>query len=250
MPLKCPQTPRLGNACLVPMSPRHECHAPAALPAPAPGPLRNPGQCDGCRPSVSFGCRDDRHYPRPEARPYRRRLQRAKQIPVFSPPARYASRVALVRILVDGYSLLHNWPELAPGRPRHSAAAREELIHALTQYRDATGTPITIFFDGGGAPAGTPQARSTPEMEIIYSRAGRTADDLIERTAYRLREFGEVLVVTDDYAERDTVIGFGCMAWCGENFIQSIHDATRELEHDLKIHNRRERQRFQQTASR
>jgi hypothetical protein len=32
----------------------------------------------------------------------------------------------LVRILVDGYSLLHNWPELAPGKARHSAAARDE----------------------------------------------------------------------------------------------------------------------------
>jgi len=53
--------------------------------------------------------------------------------------------MALVRILVDGYSLLHNWPELAPGRRRHSARAREELIHVLTRYHDATGTPVTIF---------------------------------------------------------------------------------------------------------
>jgi len=29
--------------------------------------------------------------------------------------------MALVRILVDGYSLLHHWPELAPGRARFSA---------------------------------------------------------------------------------------------------------------------------------
>ena len=58
--------------------------------------------------------------------------------------------MALVRILVDGYSLLHNWPELAPGRARHSAAARDELIRRLTLYQDATGTPVTIFFDGAG----------------------------------------------------------------------------------------------------
>src|SRR6266567_3370333 len=58
--------------------------------------------------------------------------------------------MALVRILVDGYSLLHNWPELASGKPRHSAAAREELITQLTQYHDACGTPITIVFDGAG----------------------------------------------------------------------------------------------------
>ncbi|HLZ54825.1 MAG TPA: NYN domain-containing protein [Verrucomicrobiae bacterium] len=53
--------------------------------------------------------------------------------------------MALARILVDGYSLLHNWPELAPGRPRHSARARDELIHVLTRYHDATGEPIAVF---------------------------------------------------------------------------------------------------------
>ena len=49
----------------------------------------------------------------------------------------------LLRILVDGYSLLHAWPGIAPGRPRHSARAREELVHWLTQYQDAVRTPIT-----------------------------------------------------------------------------------------------------------
>src|SRR5450759_1973924 len=63
-------------------------------------------------------------------------------------------RMALVRILVDGYSLLHNWPELAPGRARHSAAARDELIRRLTLYQAAVGTPVTIFFDGASVPNG------------------------------------------------------------------------------------------------
>src|SRR4051812_45987007 len=101
--------------------------------------------------------------------------------------------MALVRILVDGYSLLHNWPRLAPGKPRHSAAARDELIHVLTLYRDAIGTPITIVFDGSGAPAGTPPPTSTPELEVLYSGAGQTADDVIERAAVRFKDYGEVL---------------------------------------------------------
>ena len=83
--------------------------------------------------------------------------------------------MALVRILVDGYSLLHSWPELAPGKPRHSAAARDELIYILTRYHDAIGTPITIFFDGGGAPAGTPKRESAGHVEVLFSRAGQTS---------------------------------------------------------------------------
>lgn len=154
--------------------------------------------------------------------------------------------MALVRILVDGYSLLHNWPELAPGQPRHSAAAREELVYVLTRYHDAVGTPVTIVFDGGGAPAGTLRHPSTREVEILYSKAGQTADDLIERAAHRLSRYGEVLVVTEDYAERDTVLAFGAMASSCPNFIHSVCAALRELQQDLAHHNRREAGRFKQ----
>ena len=82
----------------------------------------------------------------------------------------YVAGVALVRILVDGYSLLHGWPELAPGRPRHSASAREKLVHRLTQYRDAIGTPITIFFDGSGAPAHVHTAPMPDVYRGLYRR--------------------------------------------------------------------------------
>ncbi len=152
--------------------------------------------------------------------------------------------MALVRILIDGYSLLHGWPELAPGRPRHSAAAREELIHILTQYQDSIGTPLTIVFDGANAPTGTPKTASRPEVEILFSKAGQTADDIIERVAHRMSSYGEVLVVTNDYAERDTVIGFGGMASSCENFIRDVEATLKELSQDVKNYNRKELNRF------
>jgi predicted RNA-binding protein with PIN domain len=157
----------------------------------------------------------------------------------------YPAPMPLVRILIDGYSLLHNWPELAPGKPRHSAAARNELIHIITQYRDAIGTPITIFFDGAGAPAGTPAAASTPELEVLYSKSGQTADQMIERATHRFADYGEVLAVTDDFAERDTVISLGGSASSCLSFIQSVETTLAELADDIKHHNRRERHKFQ-----
>ncbi len=150
--------------------------------------------------------------------------------------------MALVRILVDGYSLLHSWPELAPGKPRHSAAAREELINRLTQYRDASGTPITIIFDGASGPV--VEFPSTPEVEIIYSRAGQTADQIIERVTHRLGSYGEVLVVTDDLAERDTVSSAGAMTSSCMNFIKTIDHAVSDLEREISNYNRQEREKF------
>ena len=152
----------------------------------------------------------------------------------------------LVRVLVDGYSLLHNWPELAPGQARHSAAAREALVERLTHYHDATGTPLTIFFDGSMPRGAGPKTHSSPEVEVLFSTAGQTADDLIERAAARFQPYGEVLVVTDDVAERETVIAFGASAASCDNFIRMVESTLAELAQDLKHHNHNERKRFNQ----
>jgi len=156
--------------------------------------------------------------------------------------------MALVRILIDGYSLLHSWPELAPGRARFSMEARDELIHVLTLYRDAVGTPITIFFDGSSPARGPRPKTPSGELEILYSRAGQTADQMIERAAHRFKPYGEVLAVTDDHAERDTVIALGGLASSCWNFIQTVQSTLAELQDDIKQHNRQERDRFRRRS--
>ena len=152
--------------------------------------------------------------------------------------------MALVRILIDGYSLLHNWPELAEGAPRHSEAARGALVEILTHYQDAGGTPITVFFDGNTARYAKPKNEAAGAVEVLFSRAGQTADDLIERAAHRFQDYGEVLVVTDDLAERDMVSGFGGSVASCANFIRMIDSALANLQENITNHNRAERKRF------
>jgi len=155
--------------------------------------------------------------------------------------------MSVVRILVDGYSLLHSWPELAPGAPRHSPAARDELIQILTQYSDASGTPVTIVFDGAGRRGGAGPKESTDAVEVLYSRPGQTADQIIERVAHRMKPFGEVLAVTDDYAERDTVISMGGFASSCENFIRTIESALHDLKREVSHYNSAEKRRYKRS---
>lgn len=153
--------------------------------------------------------------------------------------------MSLVRILVDGYSLLHSWEALAPGKPRHSSAARDELVHILTQYQDASGTPVTVFFDGTGSPNHVPKDESNKgTVEVLFSGAGQTADDMIERAAHRFQPYGSVLAVTNDSAERDTVISLGGHASSCENFIRIVETELAELADAVKRHNRKEQNRF------
>jgi uncharacterized protein len=152
--------------------------------------------------------------------------------------------VAFIRILVDGYSLLHAWPDLARGQARYSRAARAELIQQLRLYGDAIATPITVVFDGKGPPGIESEALSTRMMEIIYSKSGQTADDIIERAAALLVKYGEVLVVSNDFAERDTVASVGASVCSCEHFIRSIQADLTDFQKQLQRHNSSELKRY------
>lgn len=149
----------------------------------------------------------------------------------------------LARILIDGYSLLHKLSGIAVRQPPHTEAARAELVRWLTQYHDATGTPISVFFDGTDKVSNTAEL-STPGVEVLFSRAGKTADELIERATHRLLEYGEVLVVTDDHAEQQTVVALGGMAIGCQHFIRMMEDAVAQMQDNIKRVNKRELAKF------
>jgi len=145
--------------------------------------------------------------------------------------------------------VLHSCPQIAPGKARYAEAARDELIRLLTQYSDAAGVPITVVFDGTRARRPLPKVFSRPEMEILYSKRGQTADDVIERATERLLAYGEVMVVTDDFAERETVLSLGGMAVSCSNFLDIMHAAVSDFQKEVQRQNRREKNRFKETAS-
>ena len=105
--------------------------------------------------------------------------------------------------------------------------------------------PVTIFFDGSGLRGARTKAPDSKVVEVLYSRKGQTADQMIERAAYRFQPYGDVLAVTDDQAERDTVISLGDSAASCWNFVRDVENALAELQDDIKHHNRKERHRFE-----
>jgi predicted RNA-binding protein with PIN domain len=154
--------------------------------------------------------------------------------------------VAIARILVDGYSLLNSWPELTAGCSPFSATARSALIQQLKQYADAKDLPLTIVFDGAQPHLSSEESDDTG-FEVLFSRCGQTADQVIERVTHFLRPYGEVLVVTDDNAERDTVRSLGGVTSSCDNFIRDVHAAIAQQLRRIQEHNKNERKQFRRS---
>ncbi|MDX2079685.1 MAG: NYN domain-containing protein [Terrimicrobiaceae bacterium] len=110
-------------------------------------------------------------------------------------------------LIVDGHSMIFQWPDLADLHARKSAAAREELVRRLRGLQDASDWTVAVVFDGRGAKAS--DASEPGGIHIFYSKAGQTADSVIERLAAKYALTCDVTVATDDRLERVTAEAFG-----------------------------------------
>ena len=108
-----------------------------------------------------------------------------------------------MHLIIDGYNLLGARQEMAGNRE----AARERVLQELEQYRWRKGHSLTVVFDGwrDGFPVEHHAHRAG--VEVIYSRRGQTADQLIERLAAEYAK--ECTVVSSDRALQQAVSTHG-----------------------------------------
>jgi uncharacterized protein len=101
-----------------------------------------------------------------------------------------------MHIIVDGYNLIRQSDTLRQSERKSLEEGRNALIRSLIVYRKLRGHRITVVFDGwvGGSP--TEERDLAGGMEIIYSRLGEKADEVIKRLLEKGSE--EILVVTSD----------------------------------------------------
>ena len=110
-------------------------------------------------------------------------------------------------LIVDGHSVIFTWPELRDLHGRRSSLARDALVRKLRDYQDWTGVRVVVVFDGRGSDV---DAIAEPgEIQIFYSRAGQTADSIVERLASKYGSEFRLLVATSDYLEQETAAACG-----------------------------------------
>ncbi len=116
-------------------------------------------------------------------------------------------------LVVDGYNIIHAWPELSPLiKAGEVEAARRRLIGMLGEYSAASGERVTVVFDAHGRTRDQGGGESTDGVTVIFGSTTQTADHVIERRvaiAARRGDARSVTVSTGDRLQREMVMAMG-----------------------------------------
>lgn len=119
-------------------------------------------------------------------------------------------------LIVDGYNLLASAGNLSG----HLESARETLVHDLAAYRHRKHHLITVVFDGWQQGGPSEQREHRAGVQVIYSKRGERADQVIQRLA---REYGaDCAVVSSDHEIVNAARVHGA-------FVMGSHEFMRKL---------------------
>ena len=137
--------------------------------------------------------------------------------------------------IIDGYNVLHelrrHQGKEAHGAPLDSGALADErarLLDRIASLMGGTDDRALVVFDSHTATLQKVES-ATPSVEVYFGSLERSADAIIERTAYVLRAAENVVVVTSDFALQKTVFAASVTRRSSRQFVDELQAHTRKV---------------------
>lgn len=138
-------------------------------------------------------------------------------------------------IFVDGYNVIHSWPELQSIKEDSFESARNKLIEMLRNYAAYTGVKIFLIFDAHLLKGSLESQEKVDERVIvIFTKEGETADAFIEKYIDTIGRKTEVSVVTSDSLEQQTIFQRGAARISSLEFYHEVRAIENMIKNDIE----------------
>jgi len=137
-----------------------------------------------------------------------------------------------MHLIIDGYNLLHLFSPRLSLTAAQLQRERDRLIERLSNYGRQKCLEITIVFDGWQGGWVTEQKERIKGIEVIYSKVGEKADDVIKRLV-RERGAGSMVITSDREISKDAE-RMSVAAIPSDQFREKLEQSVGEMEPFLK----------------
>ena len=137
-------------------------------------------------------------------------------------------------IVVDGYNLIFQFPELRKMLERDLEQAREDLLIRLGSYAGQRHA-LVVVFDGDGRVPEESYARK--EFRVIFSKPPEKADQVIKELIEKSQSEDVIVVSSDreivDYARLHGVKTASSRQFAHEMSERTNHDVEKKFDHPM-----------------
>ncbi|WP_041219825.1 translation factor GTPase family protein [Desulfitobacterium dichloroeliminans] len=144
-------------------------------------------------------------------------------------------------LLVDGYNIIHAWPELKELVEDHMEGARIKLLDSLSNYQGIRKCQIIVVFDAHLVQGHREEAIDYQNIHLVFTKEAQTADQYIERFAHDNRKRYQITVATSDGLEQIIIRGAGCSLLSARELKLEIEGAKERMMQDFQEAKRGER---------
>ena len=132
-------------------------------------------------------------------------------------------------LLVDGYNIIHAWPELRELAGINLDSAREELCGMLADYQGYRGMTLIVVFDAYKVRGGREKVLTYHNIYVVYTKEAETADAYIEKTVHEIGRRHNVTVATSDGLEQIIVFGEGAVRMSANDLLQDLLETKKTV---------------------
>ena len=133
-------------------------------------------------------------------------------------------------IFVDGYNVVNSWSDLKQKKDFSFEAARQSLIDKLHNYGVFNECNIILVFDAHKVHGSIEKKEEiNKNISVVFTKDGETADSYIEKKVNALGRKHEIVVVTSDNLEQQTVFQRGAVRMSSLEFYNEVTKIEKKI---------------------
>lgn len=145
-------------------------------------------------------------------------------------------------LLIDGYNLLHAWPETQRLLRRDIDGAREHFLNTVRIIHDIGGVQTTVVFDGRGSKPEIEYPGDSETFAVVYSPAGLSADGVIEQLVAAAKHPAACTVASRDNLVAESIRASGAVVLTPEGLRNWVERCERQQAASIARQQKKNRQ--------
>ena len=132
-------------------------------------------------------------------------------------------------LLVDGYNIIFNWPELRELAAVNLDSAAGRLTEILSDFQGTQSGRLIIVFDAYKVHGGKRHIIHQGNVDIIYTKEAETADSYIMELTHTLSKKGNVTVATGDGIVQMIIFSAGARRMSAGELKDRVNEAKKKI---------------------